>query len=378
MGLFNDAYTLFLREMLIFKKNLGINIGRSLIFPIIFIILLGAFGSTPKNVPVAIVNYDNGPLSLQFINALQSGNSLEVVSSTTQQAAMGLLSQGSVAAVIVIPGGFSGSMIPKPDVYVYLDNAQPQSVAVVNGVVGKEAAQLGGEITSGAFASSAAPSDPVPVVSNYAYGAASNYESFVVGGIVIMVAAFGSVFSAGFTVLSDRELGNLKAFLTTPINKFSILLSKIAYGTMQSLISAYIGLAIGLLLGATIAAGLLGLLELIWIIFLVGLGFGALSIALAVRAKQLQTYALIGQTITMPAAFLGGAFVPVSLLPPVLQGVAVIDPLTYAVNAVRDIMIKGSLPIGGLLLDTAVLLIFSGLMVALAFIFFKNTSDQLA
>lgn len=376
MGLLNDTYTLLLRELLIFKKNFKVNIIRSMIFPIIFIILLGAFGSTPKNVPVALVNYDNGPASLQFMNLLQSGNSVRVVSSTTQQAAMNLLSEGDVAAVIVIPGGFSGSQIPKPDVYVYLDNSQPQSAVVVNQVVNQASSEMAGRLAAGTAPGSTP--NPVPVVSNYAYGAASNYESFVVGGLVIMVAAFGSVFSAGFSVISDRELGNLKAFLTTPINKFAILLSKIGYGTMQSLLSAYIGLAIGIALGATVAAGFIGLLELIWIVFLVGLGFGSLSIALAARSKQLQTYALIGQTIVMPTAFLGGAFVPISLLPPVLQSVSVVNPLTYAVNAVRAVMIKGSLPLGDLVVDSAVLLAFAAVMVAIAFVLFRNTSEQLS
>jgi ABC-2 type transport system permease protein len=376
MGLLNDTYTLLLRELLIFKKNFKVNIIRSMIFPIIFIILLGAFGSTPKNVPVALVNYDNGPASLQFMNLLQSGNSVRVVSSTTQQAAMNLLSEGDVAAVIVIPGGFSRSQIPKPDVYVYLDNSQPQSAVVVNQVVNQASSEMAGRLAAGTAPGSTP--NPVPVVSNYAYGAASNYESFVVGGLVIMVAAFGSVFSAGFSVISDRELGNLKAFLTTPINKFAILLSKIGYGTMQSLLSAYIGLAIGIALGATVAAGFIGLLELIWIVFLVGLGFGSLSIALAARSKQLQTYALIGQTIVMPTAFLGGAFVPISLLPPVLQSVSVVNPLTYAVNAVRAVMIKGSLPLGDLVVDSAVLLAFAAVMVAIAFVLFRNTSEQLS
>ncbi len=378
MGLLNDTYTLFLRDILIFRKNLGVNIVRSLIFPLIFIILLGAFGSTPKNVPIAVVNYDNGPLALQFINMLQSGNSLQVASVTTQQEAMSMLAKGSVAAVVVVPQGFSGAQLPKPDVYVYLDNSQPQSATIAAEVVDQAAAQLGSQASSGAVSGSTTLSDPVPVITNYAYGASSNYESFVVGGLVIMVAAFGSVFSSGFTVISDRELGNLKAFLTTPINKFSILLSKIGYGTVQSLFSAYIGLVIGLLLGATIAAGAIGLLELIWIVFLVGLGFGSLSIALAVRTKQLQTYALVAQTIVMPAAFLGGAFVPTTLLPKVLQSVAVVNPLTYAVNAVRDIMIKGSLPLSDLVLDSAVLLVFAGAMVALAFVLFRNTSEQLS
>jgi ABC-2 type transport system permease protein len=373
MGLLEDTYTLFLREMLIFKKNLRVNIIRSLIFPLIFILLLGSFGNSPKNVPIAVVNYDNGLGALNFMNMLQSGNRVAVVSQTTQQQAMSLLSHGMVAAVVVIPNGFTDGL--DHSVYVYLDNSQPQSAEVASATVDSVAAQLG--------ASTAADSVPgsgrglLSVVTNYAYGANSNYLSFVVGGLLVMVASFGAVFSSGFTLLSDRELGNLKAFLTTPINKFSVLLSKVGYGTFQSILSAYIGLAIGLLYGATIAAGVIGFLELIWIIFLVGLGFSALAIALAARTKQLQTYALVAQTLTMPLAFLGGAFVPVTLLPGFLLPVVEVNPLTYAVNAVRDIMIKGFLPISTLVSTTLILLAFTVVMMALAYVFFKNTSKQL-
>ncbi len=375
MSLLGDTYTLFTREMLIFKKNIRVSVVRSLIFPIVFILLLGSFGSSPKNVPVALVNYDGSIASLNFINALQLGNNINVASYTTQQQAMSLLAQGSVAAVIVIPPGFNSDPGSTPTVYVYLDNSQPQSASVVSSVVSKVASE---GINNGPTSPVSDPSPgSISVVSDYAYGAGSNYESFVVGGIIIMVAAFGSMFGSGFTVLSDRELGNLKAFLTAPINKYSVLLSKIAYGTVQSAFSAYTALVIGLLIGATIAAGLVGFLELLWVIFLVGLGFGSLSVALASRTKQLQTYALVAQTVTMPMSFLAGAFVPVTLLPGFLQPLATFNPLTYAVNATRDIMIKGSLPLSILISTTIILIAFTCVMVAIAALFFKNTSEQL-
>ena len=375
MSILEDTFTLFTREMLIFKKNLGVNFARGLIFPLVFIILLGAFGSTPKNVPIALVNYANNPASIKFINMAESGGSVVVSSATTQQQAMSELSSGTVVGVVVIPATFPSQSSASP-VYVYLDNSQPQSASVVSSVVSSVAAKFG--IQPGQPGQPGAAPDPLTVVTDYAYGANSNYESFVVGGLLIMVAAFGAMFGSGFTVLSDRELGNLKAFLITPINKYAILLSKIAYGTVQSAFSAYVGLAIGLLYGATIAAGLLGFIELLWIILLVGLGFGALSVAMATRAKQLQTYALISQTITMPMSFLGGAFVPITLLPPILQGFAVINPLTYAVDATRDIMIKGYLPLNTLILSSSVLIVFAGIMMALAFYFFRDTSRQIS
>lgn len=368
MGIITDSYTLFYREMLIFKKNIAMNLVRSTIFPLLFVLLLGSFGSSPRNVPVAVVNYASGPAALKFINMLQSGSSVVIVSQTNQQDAMSMLSDGSVAGVVIIPSGFSTGYGSNSQIHVYLDNSQPQSAAVVNAQVNAAAAQFGGTSLQGS---------PISVISSYAYGASSNYISFVVGGILVMVASFGAIFSAGFTMIGDRQLGNLKAFLTTPINNFSVLLSKIAYGTFQSVFSAYVGLVIGLLYGATIAAGLVGFIELLWIILLVGLGFGALAIALATRARDQQTYALIGQTLALPLSFLGGAFVPVTLLPKFLLPVVTLDPLTYAVNAVRDIMIKGFLPLPTLISTSAILLFFALIMSALAFMLFRDTSKQI-
>jgi len=373
MGLLGDTYTLFLREMLIFKKNMTMNIARSLMFPLIFILVLGSFGSSPKNVPIAVVNYDNGLGALRLINLLQSGNNVEVISATTQQQAMALLSKSTVAAVVVIPTGFTQSGGTDGSIYVYLDNSQPQSTAVASADVNAAASQLGAKTA----VSSVGKPGIISVIANYAYGAGSNYISFVVGGLLVMVVSFGAVFTAGFTMLSDRELGNLKAFLTTPINKFAILLSKIFYGTFQSFFSAFVGLIIGLMYGATIAAGIVGFFELIWIIFLVGFGFSAMAIALAARTKQLQTYALVGQTIIMPLSFLGGAFVPTALLPAFLLPIVTVNPLTYAVNAVRDVMIKGFLPTATLVSVSAILLTFTAVMTALAFILFRDTSKQL-
>ena len=77
MGMLDDTWTLFTREMLIFKKNLGVSIARSVIFPLIFILILGSIGNTPRNVPIAVVNYDNGPSSFSFINQLEAGSSAE-------------------------------------------------------------------------------------------------------------------------------------------------------------------------------------------------------------------------------------------------------------------------------------------------------------
>jgi len=372
MSLVGDTYALFLREMLIFKKNIWSNMARSIIFPVVFILLLSSFATTPKNVPIAVVNYANGPVSLNFVNALEAGSVLNVISATTQQQAMTMLANGQVTAVLVIPSGFSG-LGGVRGVFVYVDSSTSTSAEVATATINSVAAQFGAKASVND--QQAASGSGVPVHTNYVYGATSNSVSFSVAGILVMVAIFGSIFGGGFTLLSDRELGNLKAFMTTPINKNAILFSKILYGTVQSTLSAYIALGIGLLYGATIASGLLGLFGILWFVVLGNLGFSALAIALAARSKQLQTYALIGQTVTMPLSFLGGALVPITSLPAFLVPITVVDPVTYAVNAVRDVMVKGFITPSSFALYSLILIAFTGVMIALSVLMFRGITE---
>ncbi len=368
MSIMEDATTLFTREMLIFKKNITAGLARTIIFPVIFILLLGSIGNTPQHVPIAVVNFDNGAASLAFINMLTSGGALSVKGMTDQQDAMSLLAQGSVAAVVVIPSGFSSSS--SSDVFVYVDASSSASAEVATSVISSAASSMNSKLVA-----RNAQGEGISVITNPAYGATSNNISFTVAGILVLVATTGAIFSGGFTVLQDRQLGNLKAFLVTPINKVSILLSKVFYGTFQSAFSAYVALAIGLLYGASIASGVVGMLEILWFIFLVGFGFSCIAVSLAIRMKQTQTYALVAQVVSLPLSFLAGALVPVSSLPAFLAPLAAFNPLTYAVNAVRDIMLKGSLPIGAFLVDSTILIAFSIVMLAISVLLFKNINE---
>ena len=91
--------------------------------------------------------------------------------------------------------------------------------------------------------------------------------------------------------------------------------------------------------------------------------------------KQTQTYALVAQVVSLPMSFLAGALVPVSSLPAFLAPVAAVNPLTYAVNAVRDIMLKGPLPLGAFAVDSTILIAFAAVMLALSFFLFKDINE---
>ncbi|MGC8662491.1 MAG: ABC transporter permease [Candidatus Micrarchaeia archaeon] len=364
MGLVRDTYALYIREMLIFKKNIKTSIARSLIFPLVLILLLGNMGTNVLNLPIAIVNYNNGAIANSFINKLEAGRVVSVVSITNQQNAISMLQNGAVTIVLVIPPNFGAQ---GANVYMYVDSSSPLASSEALSYITQQVNGFGASIVKYNEKLST-----LSLTTNYTYGASANYKTFLVAGIVIMVAAFGAMWSGGMTLLMDRQLGNLKAFLAAPINKSSILLSKLLYGLTQSLLSGTLALVIGLLDGVTISSGFIGILGIIFFMFLSGLGFGALTIILAARINKMEVYSLIGMAITLPLWFLSGAFLPTSTLPNYMQPFSVYNPMTYAVNAVRDIMLKGYISMQAFAFDSLVMASFAILAFTIGVIMFKN------
>ena len=361
MGIIKDAYSLYIRDMLIFKKNWKTSVARSIIFPLTLILLLGNLGTTVNHAPIAVVNLAQNPEAMELISDLNSVSALQIYAMTNQQQAMQMLANGYVISVVVIPQGFSRY----GQIYIYTDVSSP--------IASQEADAAIEQVAAGFGARTSIYNRGVAINTNYVYGAGSNYKSFLIAGIVIMVAAFGSMWSGGFTLITDRQLGNLKAFMATPVHKLSILLGKITYGISQSMINGMLALAIGLLYGGTIASGY-ALVPIIWFAFLSALGFSGVATALGTRINKIEVYSLIGMAITLPLWILSGAFLPTSTLPRFMQPFSTYNPMTYAVDAVRDVMLKGVLPLSTLIYYSALLIGFAAVTIAISLILFKNVN----
>jgi ABC-2 type transport system permease protein len=368
MGLFGDTYALYVREMLIFKKNIKTSIARSLIFPLVLILLLGNMGNNVTNLPIAVVNYNNAASSVNFINQLELGKVVSVQSVTTQQNAMSLLQNGVVTVVLVIPPNFGS---PGSTIYMYVDSSSPLSSTSALSYITNVISQFGAQIVKSPYPAKSGIA-LLSTNTNYAYGASASYKTFLVAGIVIMVAAFGSMWSGGMTLLTDRQFGNLKSFLAAPINKTAIMLSKLFYGVTQAVLSGVLALLVGVLDGATIAGGLVGILGIMLFVLLSAFGFGALTIILAARINKIEVYSLIGMAITMPLWFLSGAFLPTSTLPSYMVPFSTLNPMTYAVNAVRDFMLKGYISMSAFMFDAGLMIAFAIIMFLLGLLIFKN------
>jgi ABC-2 type transport system permease protein len=78
----------------------------------------------------------------------------------------------------------------------------------------------------------------------------------------------------------------------------------------------------------------------------------------------------IGQAITFPLFFASNALYPIELMPPLLKEFALVNPMSYAVDAVRGLLISGN--ISNLAFDVSAITIFVVVMLAIASVSFKR------
>ncbi|MGC8478341.1 MAG: ABC transporter permease [Candidatus Micrarchaeia archaeon] len=396
MSTIKDSFIILKRELLIFRSNIVQNVVRAIMFPLLLLLIFSGMGSGVSNVPVAIVNYANNMQSIQFINKLESGNSLSIVGVTTQTNAMQMFRAGEVDLVIVILPQFPNMNSKSPSVDIYYTNSQLTSLSVIP-FIQSMAESFGAQAASAKYEKAAMQNDPTRPSSGSsgsilgapgsesassgsvsvipAFAAEGSYTTFLVAGIIIMVAAFGAMFSGGMSIITDRIAGNLKLFLIAPINRLSIVFGKILSGATQVMFTVILTIIIGIAFGAQIAMGWYGLLWIFLLAFIAAIGMGGLATALAARIKRFEIYAIATQSITLPLWFVAGAFFPTSELPSWLYPLSIVDPFTYAIQGMRYVMMNGFYPVNAMMLDLGVTLAFAIAMVLLSVKMFKQTIE---
>jgi len=165
-----------------------------------------------------------------------------------------------------------------------------------------------------------------------------NPVNYMLAGIVI-TTVFQTSLTIATSTIEDIVSGFMKEVLVSPVKRIQIaagqLLSAATIATLQGIIILFIGYFIGLKFKSLITP-----FAVIGVMIAVGLVFSGLGLFLAALVKNSQTFQIVITAISMPLTFLCGAYIPLSLLPKVLQYVAYLNPMTYTTAFFRTIILE--------------------------------------
>lgn len=202
----------------------------------------------------------------------------------------------------------------------------------------------------------------------FARAGAGNYIDFLAPGVIAQSILFTAVFS-GIEMIWDRQFGFLKETMVAPVPRINIMIGRTLGGatiaTMQGIIVLILTLVIGF------RPNNLAFVPVSFIImFLIALLFTGLGTAIASTLEDFQGFQLIMNFLVMPLFFLSGALFPLDFAPKFLQVISMFNPFAYGVDGLRQTLIGTSH--FGLSLDILVLIVLSGIVLAIGSYFFSR------
>jgi ABC-2 type transport system permease protein len=162
----------------------------------------------------------------------------------------------------------------------------------------------------------------------------TDYLTFMLPGILALTALGGAV-GGGMVLLEERLSGTMDDYLVAPIPRLSILLGNAASSATKALIQAGVILVVGLLFGTAPVVSIVALVALIGALVLFTIGFAGIALAVAARTRSIMGYHGLIALFNLPLLFASNALYPLDRLPDWVRALAMANPTTYLIEALR-------------------------------------------
>ncbi len=399
------ALTFMLAAPFVLTLGLGLVTGR----------FSGNSGSGISDIPVAIVNLDDGQLGQALVDAFNSPELADLTEPTfpsDPEAARRLIDEDQAAAAVIIPAGFTQSIIPQASnfesaqrevvqIEVYTNPERPTSVGIIKAIVDEfisrvEEGRVGGEVSilqmlvsgritpeqaedAGNAMSQRLQDEPmtnaaaITLNSSTATGEAVEFDAlaYIAPGMALMFLMY-TVSYGGRSILAERSQGTLPRLLVSPTSSAQILGGKIfgifLTGAAQMLI----------LIGASSL-----IFQLKWgdplgvVVLVLAAVFGATGWGMFITATARTTaqVANVGSAMMLIFGALGGSFVSLEQMPVFVQAFSKITPNAWALNGFTTLGLGGTLANLGAPI-TALLIMGASLFAVSVYLFGKKDLAQ--
>ena len=165
---------------------------------------------------------------------------------------------------------------------------------------------------------------------------------FMYPGIIAQAVLTTSLF-AGVSIVSDREVGFLREILVAPLSRTGIVLGKAAGSATVALLQVLVLLVIAPIVDVPLDIG--SVLLLVPTVVVLSLVLSGLGILIGSFARSQQGFQLFMQMLVFPMIFLAGVFFPVDSVPLWMEVASKVNPVTYGVDAIRQVFL-GAHPAG--------------------------------
>lgn len=314
-----------------------------LIVPVMQLLTFGyAIRTDVRNLPTVVFDQSRTQESRTFVQRLTAtGNFVYRGEVASYPEAVRHVDDGEARAAVIIPADYAQSLKRgrTAPVQVLVDASDPTASQSAIGAAQSVGQQLNIEAARARIGAAGALGAAVDVRVRPLYNPALKSSIFIVPGIIGMILSNILIIITALAVVRERETGTLEQLIVTPLAKWEIMLGKIVPYVFVGYIQMTTVLVAGhFVFGVPLRGPLLALYGATFLFIVANLGLGLFISTLG------RTQAAVSQTamlFLLPNVLLSGFMFPREAMPAPAQWAGALLPLTYYLQLIRGIVLKG-------------------------------------
>ncbi len=321
-------------------------LGMMLFMPMMVLGIIGwAINTDVKHMVTAVLDQSKTPESRELLHAFTNSQYFNLdYHVDSYKEITRLIDGGSAKVGIILPPDYARSLRQQrvAQIQVIVDASDPlvatSAINAANAIGQVGSLKIASE-TLQRSAGRVTPPTPLDIRVRAWYNPDLVSAIFIIPGLLSFILMQTTITIVAMVVVRERERGTLEALIVSPLRRWELMIGKI----VPNVVIAYAQMTFALVFGVWFfdipIRGSLPLLYFLSLFFIMGtLGLGILLSTIARSQHQAMQLAYF---IFVPSVYLSGVLFPIEGMPPLAKSIAHVIPLTYYVEIVRGIMLKG-------------------------------------
>lgn len=328
-----------------------------------------------KHINIVIVDQDRSPVSARLVSKINASTYFKISGHlASYQQALNLVEEDKTDLILQIPPHFERNLVR--------ENQQKLFIAV-NAINGMKAGlgyaylsniiqlfndELRGQVTP---LSKFNTSPRIEMTFTSRFNPYQLYYLFMVPGILAFLVTMVTGFLSALNIVKEKEMGTIEQINVTPIKKYHFILGKLIPFWIIGTVVFTLGLMVSLFVYGIVPVGsILLLYGFMWVYLLAVLGFGLLVSTYCDKQQQAM---LIMFFFMMIFILMGGLLTSIDGMPYWAKLIAALNPVSYIIDVVRAVVLKGS-GLQDILPQLGVVIIFAIVLNSWAVYNYKKTN----
>ena len=305
-----------------------------IVFPImIMCVLPWVMNMEVKNIKVAVVDNDRSTLSQQLVHSIEASNYFIFKGQQpTYRDALQEIEKSRADVVMVIPQSYSRELA---------NGNQPQVLIAANAVNGTKGSIGNAYLTQivTAHVNPDAATLQAKVSTLFLYNKNLNYKLFMIPALFAIVMMLMTGFLPALNIVGEKEAGTIEQINVTPVSKWAFILAKLIPYWIIALFVITVCLLLAWAVYGITSAGPIALVYLL--VLLLALFWSSFGLMISNYSDTMQQAIFVMWFFVVMMLLLSGLFTPTRSMPSWAYATTYVNPMSYFVEAIRTVFIRG-------------------------------------